>query len=231
MSVGDVADVGHIPEVFAVADDEGGFAFGDAGVDGGDQLRVSGAEDYGWAQCAGCEGFVVCGEHEGFGCGLFSVCLVCCISFRIGNGGSYVTNFGFPIDQRMRGSRPPLVDVRILVSHVICDCCAGSRPNESARAGGFGSGEHVAGTVHVDIGYVVFELPAVSESERWDDTGGMDDHIWADLVYYRVYSSWDCDIAHFVCYFGIQSEWQIQVQYCDCPLRMLIHERVDDEGS
>lgn len=49
----DVAYISHVPEVEGGAEDVRGFVFGDAGVNGRDELVVTGAGENGGAENAG----------------------------------------------------------------------------------------------------------------------------------------------------------------------------------
>lgn len=68
--VGGIVHVHVVLQVGAGAEDEGGLAAPDAGVDRGDAGGVVGAEDGGRAESAGGEVGGICGEDEGFGFGL-----------------------------------------------------------------------------------------------------------------------------------------------------------------
>ena len=141
------------------------------------------------------------------------------------------TNFGFSIDQRMRRSRPALIHIRILESHVVRNSCARASPDESSRASSFRSGKHIPCTIHINFEDMVFELSAISNGKRRDDSSSMDDYLGTDFVYYCAHKICIRDIAHFVLYSRIQREWQIQVQYSDRPFRMLLYNCIDDEGA
>lgn len=66
MRVSDVGHVGDVPQVVAVSDHEWGLPFGDAGVDGREELRVSGAAEHGGSEGAGCHCAAVGFENRSF---------------------------------------------------------------------------------------------------------------------------------------------------------------------
>ena len=86
----------------------------------------------------------------------------------------------------MTGRGPSFVNIRILISHVVRDCCARTRPHESFDAVGFGRGEHVASPVHVDIEHTIFLLSPVTAGQLGHESGSVDDYIGFDSADYFV---------------------------------------------
>jgi len=71
VGVCDVVDVGEVVEVVGGADLVGGFVFGDAGVQAGDEVVVAAADGYGGAEDADGEAGALSGEDEMFCSGLW----------------------------------------------------------------------------------------------------------------------------------------------------------------
>lgn len=87
VGVSNVRDVGDVPQVEAIADYKGGLPFVDAGVDGREQLRVSGATEHRGSEGTGCHCAAV-GLEDQFLCrSLFqSISTLCSIRSKEGSG-------------------------------------------------------------------------------------------------------------------------------------------------